>query len=173
VTRKRIALIAASSLAALLLLGAVVGVLTLRSPWFKEKVRRAMIAAVEDATGGRAEIRDYRFDWRRLRIEVDGLVLHGTEPAGRPPLFAATSVAVGLRIVSLWRRDINIRYLDVKEPHVYLIVYPDGRTNVPEPRVKRRPGRRDPMDDDAVFLPAGGLSLLPGGSDVHEMPSAP
>ena len=62
--------------------------------------------------------------------------MHGTEPPDKPPLFRASTVAVGLKIVSLLKRDVDIQYLDVAEPRVYLIVYPDGRTNVPQPKIK-------------------------------------
>ena len=65
-----------------------------------------------------------------------------TSPPDQPPLFRASSIAVGLKIVSLLKRDIDIQYLDVAEPRVYLIVYPDGRTNVPEPKVKGERQRR-------------------------------
>ena len=37
----------------------------------------------------------------------------GRKPPDKPPLFRATSVAVGLKIVSLLKRDVDIQYLDV------------------------------------------------------------
>src|ERR1700682_6676124 len=136
-TRKRIALITASSLAAMVVLAVAVGVLVLRSAWFYEKVRERMSGPIETATGGRAELGAYRFDWKRLRAEVNGLVLHGTEPAGKPPLFRAASVTAGFKIISLLRREADLESLDVIDPRIYLIVYPDGHTNVPEPKLKR------------------------------------
>ena len=73
--------------------------LVLRSAWFAGKVRERLVAAIDDATGGRAEVGALRFDWRRLRIEVYRFVIHGTEPAGKPPLLRVNSIAVGLKIV--------------------------------------------------------------------------
>ena len=96
----------------------------------------AIISTVEDATGGRVEIGSFRLDWKTLRAEVQTFVLHGTEPPDKPPLFRATSVAVGLKIVSLLKRDVDIQYLDVVEPRVYLVVNPDGSTNMPQPKIK-------------------------------------
>lgn len=135
-SRRRIGWIVFGSLAAILVLCLAVGIVVLRSDWFHEKVRARIINTIETATGGRAEIGSFRFDWKQLRAEVDRFTLHGNEPADRPPLFRAASVTVGLKIVSLVRRDVDIQYLEVKDPHIYLIVYPDGHTNVPEPKVK-------------------------------------
>jgi len=115
---------------------AVLVVLTLRSPWFYEKVRHRLVETIETATGGRVEIGSFRFHWITLRAEVTSLTLHGLEPADKPPLLRCASAAVGLKIVSLWKRDIDIRYLDVDAPRVYLIVQPDGSTNIPHPKVR-------------------------------------
>ena len=141
----------------------VAGVMVVRSPWFREQVRRRIVREVETATGGRAEAGAFTFDWRRLRAEVKGLVVHGTEAAGEPPLFRASSVAVGLKIVSLLRRKFDIAYLDVVEPRVYLILYPDGRTNVPEPKVH---GKRSTVDA-ILDLAVGRFSLQNGVFEVE------
>jgi translocation and assembly module TamB len=141
VSGKRFAWIAAVSLAGLLAIAVVAGVLVLRSHWFYEQVRLRVVSTVETATGGRVEAGSFQFDWTRLRAEIRGFVLHGLEPRDSPPLFRASSVAVGLRIVSLVKRDVDIQYLEVVEPQIHLIVDPDGRTNVPEPKIKSRDER--------------------------------
>jgi translocation and assembly module TamB len=141
VSRRRIVWTIFGSLAAILVLGLAGGILVLRSAWFHEKVRAGIVSTIETATGGRAEIGSFRFDWRELRAEVDQFVLHGNEPADRPPLIRAASVRVGFKIVSAMRRDVDLQYLEVKDPHIYLIVYPDGHTNVPEPKIKKTAGR--------------------------------
>src|SRR4051794_13292355 len=92
--------------------------LVLRSGWLYRKVRARAVEAVETATGGRAELGGFRFDWRRLRVDVESFTLHGNEPAGKPPLFHAARIAVGLKIVSVLKRDIDVQYLEVNEPHV-------------------------------------------------------
>ena len=84
----------------MLLLAAGAAVLVLRSGWFHEQVRVRLVSAVETATGGRVAIGSFAFDWRRLRAEIRDFTLHGTEPAGKPPLLHADSIAVGLKIVS-------------------------------------------------------------------------
>jgi translocation and assembly module TamB len=128
----------AASLAVVLLVAGVLGtILVLASDWFSQKIRERIVAEVEKATGGRTEIGAFRFDWKQLRAEVDGFVLHGNEPTDGPPLLRADAIAVGIKVISVPPRAMDIQYLDVRRPQVYLIVYPDGRTNVPAPKVKR------------------------------------
>jgi translocation and assembly module TamB len=147
----------------------VSGVMVVRSPWFREQVRRRIVSEVETATGGRVEAGAFTFDWRLLRAEVKGLVVHGTEAADKPPLFRASSVAVGLKIVSLLRRKFDIAYLDVVGPRVYLILYPDGRTNVPEPKTHSKRSTVDAILDLAV----GRFSLQDGVFEVESRQSTP
>jgi translocation and assembly module TamB len=135
----KLALIAAGSLAGLLLMVATGAFFALRSNWFLEKVRERIVNAAETATGGRVELGSFSFDLRRLRAEVHNFVIHGAEPAGRPPLFRAASAAIGFRIVSLWKHQADIEYLNVTGPQVYLIFYPDGRANIPQPKLKPNP----------------------------------
>lgn len=143
--RRKIVTIIAGSLLALLLVLAVAGVFVARSRWFHEMVRNRIVRELEDATGGRAELGSFSFDWRNLKAEVRDLVLHGTEPAGSPPLLRARSVTVGLKIVSLLKKAVDIDLLAVEQPQAHLILFPDGRTNVPEPKIKH-PSNRTPME---------------------------
>jgi translocation and assembly module TamB len=129
--------ILAGSLVTLALLLALSAILVLRSDWFREKVRQRIVAEVERATGGRTEIGAFHFDWKRMRAEVDGFVLHGTEPAGTPPLARADSIVIGIKVISVLKRSVDLQYLDVRRPRVYVILYPDGRTNLPAPKVSR------------------------------------
>lgn len=146
------------AIAALVGLLALAAVLVVRSDWFYDQVRHRLVTTVEKATGGRVEMRAFRFDWTRLRAEVHGFVLHGTEPAGKPPLASAAQAAVGLKIVSLLRRDVDVASLEVVSPRVYLLVGPDGRTNFPEPKVKRAgPGTMETL-----------LKLAVGRFDVRD-----
>lgn len=161
--RKRALWIGAGSLVALILMLALAAVLVLQSGWFHEKVRARIVAEIEKATGGRTEIRSFRFDWKRLRAEVEGLTLHGTEPAGAPPLFRAQSIAVDLKIVSALERKVDIQSLEVSRPRVYLVVYPDGRTNVPAPKIRR--ARRSTIET-ILDLAIGRFQLRDGDFEV-------
>ena len=129
--------IAAGSLAGLALVLALSAVLVLRSDWFRERVRARIVTEVEKATGGRTEIGAFQFDWKQMRAELDGFVLHGSEPASAPPLFRADAIVVGIKVISVLKRSVDLQYLDVRRPQVYAILYPDGRTNLPAPKVRR------------------------------------
>ncbi len=131
--RRQVSIAAVVAVAALVALGAAAW-LVLESHWLRGQVRDAIVAEAGRATGGRVEIGSVRFDWKRLRAELDGCTLHGTEPAGKPPLFQAARIAVGLKIVSLWKRQIDLRSIEITRPRIYLMILPDGRTNLPQPR---------------------------------------
>jgi translocation and assembly module TamB len=159
------------SMMALLVLLAGALVIVVRSHWFYERVHRGIVETVETATGGRVEIGSFQFDWRRLRAEVHDFTLHGTEPADRSPLLHADSVAVGLKIVSLLKRQVDIAYLDVMKPRVYLIVRPDGSTNIPKPKVARPGGK--PAIQTMLDLAIGRFSLQQGEFEVTSRGKTP
>jgi len=162
--------IAAGSLAALALLLALSAILVLRSDWFREKVRERILTEVEKATGGRAEIGAFRFDWKQLRAEVDGFVLHGIEPPDGPPLARADAIVVGIKIVSVLKRSVDLRYLDVRRPQVYVILYADGHTNMPAPKV-RRAGKG--AVETILDLAIGRFSLQNGSFEVSGQGKTP
>src|SRR5260370_33662617 len=114
---KRIFLWAAGGLAGLVLLVGITAVFVLQSSWFFDKVRHLIIGTVETATGGRVEGASFRFDWRHLRAGGRGFVLHGTEPADKPPPFRAESLGGDLKPVSLLRKDVGLQALAAREPH--------------------------------------------------------
>ena len=170
-TRRRLAGIVAGSVTALVAILALAGVLVVRSGWFREQVRQRLVVAVATATGGRVEIGTFTFDWSRLRAEAGNFTIHGTEPADKPPLFHATSVALELKIVSLFKWKVDLAELDVVEPRVYLIVSPDGRTNVPEPKAVTN-GQRHPVET-VLNLAIGRFSLQNGVFEVESRGKTP
>ncbi len=115
----------------------VAGILVLRSGWFRERVRERIIAEMERATGGRAELGSFSFDWTTLVATVSPLVLHGTESAAEPPLLRIESVTVGLRLISMLEHKVDLASLQVREPRLRVAFYADGTNNWPTPA---RPG---------------------------------
>ncbi len=150
---------------ALVLLAGIAAIFVVRSAWFNGKVRQFIVGTVEKATGGRVEVATFRFDWKHMRAEVHEFVLHGKEPADKPPLFRAGSVVVGLKLVSILRRDVDIQSLTVSDPHVYLIVGADGRTNFPEPKV--RGTSKSSTVEDILKLAIGRFNLERGIFEVE------
>ncbi len=103
------------------------------TPWFRHILERRVIADVENATGGRAEVREFRFRPLVFQVILQGFVLHGSEKPSASPLFAAESVVLGIDPTSVFRQSVNLRNLawDKAEVHVYR--NPDGSTTLPEP----------------------------------------
>ncbi len=136
--RRKVLGIALASVTGLMVAGVAAGIFIAQSEWFREFVRAKIIRTVEDSTGGKAEMASFAFDWRRLRADVGQFTLHGTEPASADPLLRVSHLNVELRIASLIRtRKVDISSLTVDQPRVNVTVYPDGRTNVPNPRIQR------------------------------------
>jgi translocation and assembly module TamB len=155
----------AAVLTALMLVAGITAIFVLRSDWFYNRVRQFIVGTVESATGGRVEVASFRFDWKHLRAEVHGFVLHGKEPADKPPLLRAGSVVVDIKLVSILRRDVDIQSLTVSDPHVYLIIGADGRTNFPEPKV-RSTGKGSTVED-ILKLAIGRFNLERGIFEVE------
>jgi translocation and assembly module TamB len=162
--RSRLALIWGSSILGLAFLLVLVAVLVVRSGWLREHVRQRLVTEVERATGGRAEIGSFDFDWRSLTLRVNDLVIHGTEPSGAPPLLRVDSVTAVLKIVSFLERLTDIQSVDVKRPQVHLMVRPDGTTNVPQPKT---PVSKKPAVETLLNLAIGRFSVQDGSFDAN------
>ena len=135
---KKTACIAACSMAGLFLLLAAAAAIVVQTSWFREQVRQRIVGEIENATGGRVEIGAFSFDWHKLEAKVTGFILHGTEPSGEAPLVAARSIVVRLKIVSAFERKVDVSLVQVDRPRIHVMVFPNGQTNLPEPKVKRK-----------------------------------
>lgn len=153
------------AICALLVLAAVFsGWRMVQSDWFKTRVRQAIVEEVERATGGKAEVGSYAFDWRAMRAEVRGLVVHGLEPAGAAPLFKADRVVVGMKLISALRRKVDIRSLELDRPAANIIVDAHGKTNIPEPRA---PSGKRPLDQ-LIDMAVGEYRVSKGEFQVND-----
>ena len=110
-------------------------------------IRRLVIRRVNAMTGGQTEIRSVSIEWLSLEASINGFVIHGKEPAGTEPLFAAEEVRAGLRIDSFWGRKVSLANVFVRGPHVHIRVEKNGVTNVPSvPRTSTKPLRETLFD---------------------------
>jgi translocation and assembly module TamB len=144
----------------LALIGAGVAWWMLRTQWFAEQVEKRAIAELEKATGGRAEIGTFKFDARTLTATLTNIILHGKEKPDQPPLLAVGETRVDLKLVSMIRRDIDVEAIVLNKPKVHVIIYPDGSTNIPEPKVKSA-GDKNPIQT-LLRLAAGRLEVNDG-----------
>jgi translocation and assembly module TamB len=165
----RIARNIAIAVAALILVLAVAAILIVRSQWFQNYVKQTIVTSVEDSTGGRVEIGTFRFDWTSLSAVATNFVIHGTEPAASPPLLSVARVQVDLRLFASLHHLYDITYLGIQRPEANVILYPDGRTNVPTPRQK---SNADPLQT-VVDLAIGRFELTNGllalAAQKHEL----
>lgn len=136
--RSRWLLYTLAGLALMAIVIVIAGLITLRSDWFREKVRTRIITEVEKASGGRVDAKYFDFDWRTLHAEVRGFTLHGKERAGEPVFLSVGSVQVGLKIISVLKKEVDIASAVIDKPEFHFIVYPDGTTNLPSPQVRKQ-----------------------------------
>ena len=139
---------AAVALVILCVLGGVAGVLVVRSGWFREQVRQSIVTQVETATGGRVELGSFAFDWSNLTASVAPFVLHGKEAASAAPLVRIDSIVLGLHVLSLLERKVDLATLRLDRPRVHILFYADGTNNLPSPG---KPGRAGMPWDQALL----------------------
>jgi translocation and assembly module TamB len=165
----------AGALAGLLVILAVVlvvgGIYIAKSAWLREQVRERIVSTLETATGGRVELKAFQFDWSTMTAEVDDLVLHGTEPSPGPALLRIPKLVIGLKIISLVKRSVDVASVRVENPQVYLLVAPDGSTNVPQPKVPVKTDK--PITQTILDLKVGEFALLNASEEVHAAGQAP
>ncbi len=102
---------------------------------FENRVRQEVISVLERATGGRVELGAFRWRVLHLEFEADNLTIHGLEAAGEAPYAHADRIFVRVKILSFVRAKIGLNYLEADHPGIHIIVYPDGSTNQPRPKV--------------------------------------
>ncbi len=160
----RIILKLAGTLTLLLAILAVSGLLILRSAWVHEKIRQRIVTEIERVTGGSVTLGNVVIDWGLLTVEFRDLTLRGTEPVSAAPLLYAKSIVVGLKIVSLWKKDVDVQTVVIRAPQVDVILAADGSTNIPAPKIPQNSGGSglQPLLDwkSATFAVEGGSALF-------------
>ena len=132
---KRILLYIAAGIGGLILVVLIAAIVIVQTQWFRNFVRTKIVSAVEEATGGTAQIGSFAFDWSHLRAQIRDFTIHGLEPANAAPLLHANLVQVDLKLLSPLRGFVDIAYLLLDTPQAHVIVFPDGSTNLPSPKV--------------------------------------
>ncbi len=155
---RRIVLWTLAAVAALLVLATVAGVIVVRSDRFYQYIRRSIVEQIERATGGRVELASYSLDWHNLTAQIQGLVIHGKESPAEPPLLSVGSATLGMRIISVLEKKIDLASLRIERPQAYFVVYEDGSTNFPGP-----PARSDKLwTEELLNLKIGSYEIVDG-----------
>ncbi len=147
----------ATAIGGLLLLAIVAGVLLLKSQAFHRYVLGKIVQQASEATGARVELQNFTFHIKTLTADVYGLTIHGTEPPEAQPLLRVQHARIGIKIISIFHRQVNLSELLVENPIANLAVNKKGRSNLPTPP----PNQSNSSTN--VFDLAVGHVLLTGG----------
>lgn len=159
-----------AALTVLLLLATVGAYFFASSATFQNFVRLRLIADLQAATGGRAEIATFHWDLLAREADADGVVIHGLEGPGEAPYARIEHLQVRLSILGMISPRIHLRSLEIRRPALHLIVYPGGSTNQPHPRRPAKPGK--PGLDSLFSLKAGSVVVEQGVLDYDNRASS-
>ena len=140
------------------------------SAGFENFVRREMVRKIEAATGGRVEIAFFHWRLLHLEAEADGLVIHGLEAPGEAPYAQVGRLRMRLSVLGFLSPRLLLSELEISQPRLHLIVYPDGSTNQPQPRRPQKPGK--PAIDRLFDAKAGYVAVEQGALDYDNRAAA-
>jgi translocation and assembly module TamB len=113
------------------LLVIAVAIIALGSGLANPLLRRILINRTQALTGARVEIRTVTVGWFSLNATINGLVVHGKEPADTEPLLSVEQARVGLRVDSFWGKRVGLNDLILNQPRLHVRVEKDGSSNLP------------------------------------------
>src|SRR6266850_1177933 len=117
----------------------------LTGPNFNRYVRQRIVSELENVTGGSVELKGLRWNLSKLEFEARDLTIHGLEAPNELPYAHLDALHVRAKLISLLEHRIGLRQLVAERPLVHIIVYPDGSTNQPVPKI-RRESHGSPID---------------------------
>ncbi len=104
------------------------------------KFRGFILAKVEsslaESTGATVRVGDFNLKLSNLSLDLNSIVVRGTEPPGAPPLLAADHINIGITIDSVLGRKWHFRDVVVEHPVAHLLVNKAGENNLPKPQQK-------------------------------------
>ena len=137
---------------------------------FENMVRGRLIAQIESSTGGRVEIASFHWNLLQLEAEANGLVIHGLEDPGDVPYAQVQRLRVQLSVLGFLSPRILLHDLEITQPSLHLILYPDGSTNQPHPRNLRKSTK--PALNTLFDLEAGHIQVDQGILDIDNRAAA-
>src|SRR6185369_458891 len=115
-----------------LILIAAAGLMYVSSDNFRERMRQGAIATLQQATGGRSELKSLEWSLSHRSVTLTDLTVHGREDEKDVPFMHVDKVTAKIKIVSFFSRDFSLEQVVIDHPTVHIIVYPDGTTNQPQ-----------------------------------------
>jgi translocation and assembly module TamB len=149
-----------------ILLLILAGIWYANTPQFAKFVRGKVVSALEQATGGRVEIGSFHWQLLHLEFVVDDLTIHGLEGPGQVPYAHVDRIYVRAKIISFFERKLGLNYFEADHPVIHLIVYPDGSTNQPHPKVRN--ASKKPVIDTIFDLKVNRAEVRDGVAMVNQ-----
>ncbi|MCL2660377.1 MAG: translocation/assembly module TamB, partial [Acidobacteriaceae bacterium] len=162
-------------LVAVLLIAALVGAVTWYTTTadFEHRISALVVRTLEDATGGRVELKALHFRLWHLAMDAQGLVIHGLEPSGEAPYLAVDRVQAHVRVFNFFGHAsglvpsprVSLNYLRVDHPQFHLLIDKDGKTNQPLPKHPRT--STTPLMDTLLDLKAKQVEVANGVAQIN------
>jgi translocation and assembly module TamB len=125
-------------------------------------LRRILVHRLEVLTGAKVEIRTVSVAWFSKNVTVNGLMVHGTEPASTEPLFSVEQARIGLRIDSFWGRRVGLNALTLEEPRLHIRVEKNGANNLPTLKAIESNKSNEPVQQKLIDLRVHRLEIKDG-----------
>jgi translocation and assembly module TamB len=108
-------------------------------------VRHRLVAELERVTGGRVELGGFHTMPLRFRVDVRDLTIHGLEGPGEVPYAHVDRLVAQVRIISVLGAEFGFSRVVLERPVIHVIVYPDGSTNQPQPKLAQA-SQKNPLE---------------------------
>jgi len=120
--------------AGLLLLGGLSWYATTDS--FQALVRRRLVTELQRITGGRVDLGGIHTIPFRFQVDIRDLTIHGREAASEVPYAHVDRLVAQVRLISVLGAEFGFSSLVLDHPVVHIVLYPDGTSNQPTPKLK-------------------------------------
>jgi translocation and assembly module TamB len=151
------------AVAVIIIVAAVGGYWVLKSAAFHQYALRKITAQVAESTGARAEIGSLDFSLSTLTAHLNNITVHGSESTGAKPLLQVEELTVGVKVLSVLHRQINLAELSIRHPVVHIQVDRQGKTNIPQPRPSQSSSQTNVFD-----LAIGHFAITNGEVDYND-----
>lgn len=160
-----------SSLVAVLV---VSGIVAIHTQAFNRFMIRKIADATEKRTGEELSLGKLVIDWGELKVDIDDLTLR--KPSPETPFLTCDHVTLGLKIVSLWKREMILSELVVQHPVVQIVITHQGQDNLPHSTSNSNESAADTLVDLGIrhFVLTSGEIVYndrqtPIAADLHDV----
>src|ERR1700676_2236617 len=110
----------------------VAAIVLIHAVAFQHFVLERIEQKAQASLGARLNIERMAINWRLFTFDFYGITLHGKESSSQAPLFVADHLRVGLKILSILRREVDLNEIVLDQPIAHLNIDRDGISNLPQ-----------------------------------------